>query len=54
MPKITGGTVVKLLTRISHRERCIGPKNRVKFFCDKGLTDSIAGSDANRVYLRSV
>jgi NAD+ diphosphatase len=42
------------LTRISHRERCIGPKNRVKFFCDKGLTDSIGGSDANRVYLRSV
>ena len=38
----------------SHPKRCIGPKKSVKFFCGKDLTDSGVGSDANRVYLRSI
>jgi hypothetical protein len=42
-----------LLARISHRSGCIGPRNLGSFFCDKELIDSGAGSDADRVYLRS-
>ena len=39
-------------TRISHRGRCIGPRNSRSSFCDKGLIDSGAASDADRVYLQ--
>src|SRR5512132_4017772 len=42
-----------MLARISHRGRCIGPRHLRSSFCDKGLIDSGAGSDADRVYLRS-
>ena len=41
----------KVLARISHNRGCIGPKNLRKLFCNKALSDSGTGSDANRLYL---
>jgi transposase-like protein len=45
-------TVRRDLAGISHRGRCIGPRNLGSAFLDKDLIDS-GGSDADRVYLRS-
>src|SRR5512132_4084518 len=45
----TAGWKRTRLARISHRGRCIGPRNLRSSFCDKGLIDSGAGSDADRV-----
>jgi putative transposase len=42
------------LARISHQGRCIGPGNLEKWFCENDLPDPTAGSDADRVYLRTV
>ncbi|MCK7616089.1 LysR family transcriptional regulator, partial [Roseibium sediminicola] len=40
------------LARISQSIRCIGPKNLRTFFCNRELSGSDAGSDANTLYLR--
>ena len=42
---------VVTLTRISHQKRCIGPENMRNLFCNKELSDSESGSDANTLYL---
>ena len=44
--------ITDMRTRISHRGRCIGPRDLRSSFCDKGLIDSGAASDADRVYLQ--
>ena len=42
----------KPLARISQSRWCIGPKNLRTFFCNKELSGSAAGSDANTLYLQ--
>ncbi|WP_222297265.1 hypothetical protein [Rhizobium leguminosarum] len=43
----------EILARISQSRGCIGPKNLRNFFCNKELSGSWTGSDANTVYSRS-
>ena len=56
----TGGDVTieifpaSALARLSQSRWCIGPKNLRIFFCNKDLSGSRTGSDANRLYLRSI
>ncbi|UCI06015.1 hypothetical protein [Mesorhizobium sp. B1-1-8] len=41
------------LARISHQKKCIGPENLRNCFCNKELSDSGTGSDADTLYFRA-